>query len=94
MNTKARIKKLEEKLLQDEYFLNIEDVELILSGLPPEFKKAVMERLVAGNYQKEEPRITSLSEKREALEMLLEHVQPEIAEKVRQRIESRNFRSV
>jgi len=91
-NLKKRVEKIEDKLLDDEKYLNAEDIRLILSGLPIEYANLVREKILTGDYQEITPRLRSIEERREEMELILQLIEPSNAAQVRQRLEARGYR--
>ena len=91
-NLKKRVEKIEDKLLDDEKYLNAEDIRLILSGLPIEYANLVREKILTGDYQETTPRLRSIEERREGMELILQLIEPSNAAQVRQRLEARGYR--
>jgi two-component SAPR family response regulator len=91
-NLKKRVEKIEDKLLDDEKYLNAEDIRLILSGLPIEYANLVREKILTGDYQETTPRLRSIEERREEMELILQLIEPSNAAQVRQRLEARGYR--
>lgn len=91
-NLKKRVEKIEDKLLDDEKYLNAEDIRLILSGLPIEYANLVREKILTGDYQETTPILRSIEERREEMELILQLIEPSNAAQVRQRLEARGYR--